>query len=89
MRLLDYFRSTRNTNSASTAKDRLQVIIAHERQAIRGPDYLPALRRDILEVIKRYIPVTEKQLDLHVEQEGEYEVLELNVTLPDEEKIAS
>lgn len=89
MRLLDYFKSTRNTDSASTAKDRLQVIIAHERQAMRGPDFLPALRRDILEVIKKYIPVSEKQLDLHVEQEGGYEVLELNVTLPDEEKIAS
>jgi len=89
MRLLDYFKSTRNNNSACTAKDRLQVIIAHERQALRGPDYLPALRRDILEVIKRYIPVSEKQLELHVEQEAGYEVLELNVTLPDEEKIAS
>ncbi|MEX0373933.1 cell division topological specificity factor MinE [Spiribacter pallidus] len=84
MGFLDYFRSQQKKRTASMAKDRLQVIVARERSHRDGPDYLPALQSDILEVIRRYIEVEDDAVRIQVEREGDCEVLELNVTLPEE-----
>jgi cell division topological specificity factor len=86
MSWLTYFRSTRK-NSAQTAKERLQIVIAHERANRSGPDYLPQLKKDILEVIAKYIPIEDEDVNVQVEREGECEVLELNITLPEPDVI--
>jgi cell division topological specificity factor len=86
MSWLNYFRSQRK-NSAQTAKERLQIVIAHERANRSGPDYLPQLKQDILEVIAKYIPIHDEDVNVQVEREGECEVLELNITLPEPEAI--
>ncbi|AGM41356.1 cell division topological specificity factor MinE [Spiribacter salinus M19-40] len=84
MGFLDYFRSEKK-QSASLAKERLQVIVARERTHRGGPDYLPALQQDILAVIRRYIAVEDDAVRIQVEREGDCEVLELNVTLPEDD----
>lgn len=81
MSFLDYFRSERRA-SASVAKERLQVIVARERSGRGGPDYLPALQNEILEVIQRYTSVDDDAVKIQVERDGDCEVLEVNVTLP-------
>ena len=83
MRLLDYFRLSRE-KTAHTAKERLKVIIAHERAYRNGPDYLPKLRDEILLVIRKYIPVMDEQVKFKLERDGDCEVLELNVMIPEE-----
>jgi cell division topological specificity factor len=86
MSLLDYFRS-KKTNTASTAKERLQIIVAHERNRRSGPDYLPQLERDILEVIRKYVDIPADQIAVSLEQRSDQlSVLELNVTFPDEKR---
>lgn len=84
MSWLDYLHATRK-NTAQTAKERLQVVIAHERAYRNGPDFLPKLRDEIMEVIRKYIPVVDEQVKFQLEQEGDYEVLELNVTIPEDQ----
>jgi cell division topological specificity factor len=81
MRLLNYFRSSKH-NSAAQAKERLQVIIAHGRSERNAPDYLPRLQMELLEVIKKYVQVDQESVKVNVEHEGNYEILELNITLP-------
>ncbi len=85
MRWLDYFRSSQK-NTAQLAKERLQIVIAHERANRSGPDYLPKLKQEILDVIRKYVPVIEEQVKVQVEREGDCEILELNVTLPESEE---
>ncbi len=86
MGFFDYFRSTRHPASAAVAKERLQIIVAHERGGRhRSPDYLPALKRELLEVVRKYVPVDQDQIKVHLDRDGECEVLELNIMLPDEE----
>ena len=81
----NFFRASPN-KSAALAKERLQIIVAHERGSRRGsPDYLPALKKELLEVVRKYVPVDPSQIKVHLDREGGYEVLELNITLPDEE----
>jgi cell division topological specificity factor len=86
MSLLDYFRSAKK-NTASTAKERLQIIVAHERRRRTSPDYLPQLERDILEVIRRYVDIADDQVSVTLEKSSdELSVLELNVTFPEEKR---
>ncbi|MDP5206655.1 cell division topological specificity factor MinE [Alishewanella sp. SMS9] len=86
MAKIDYFRSTKK-NTASTAKERLQIIVAHERKRRSGPDYLPQMERDILEVIRKYVDIPADQIAVSLEQRSdELSVLELNVTFPDDKR---
>ncbi|MGA7983401.1 MAG: cell division topological specificity factor MinE [Chromatiaceae bacterium] len=83
MGLLDYFRSTRPKGSASVAKERLQILVAHDRSARHRPSYLPKLQREILEVIRKYVEVDMSSVSVNYEQEDSREILELNIILPD------
>ncbi len=82
MKLLDFFRS-RPKNTASVATERLRIIVAQERAQNGRPDYLPLLRREILEVIRKYVNVDPDAIDIHVDRDGDNEVLELSVALPE------
>src|SRR6185437_2395832 len=79
--LLALFRRT--PSSASVAKERLRIIVAQERSARGGPDYLPLLRREILQVIHKYVNVDPEAVQINLEQEEGHEVLELSVALPE------
>ena len=83
MSFLDYFRSKKKS-TASVAKERLQIIVAHERGTKDQPDYLPALQRDIMQVIRKYVAISEDMVAVSLDQNDECAVLELNITLPDE-----
>ena len=78
------FLKNRDEGSAKLAKDRLQVLIAHERSDREGPDYLPQLKQDILEVIKRYVKVGDESLTVQLETQADCDILELNITLPED-----
>lgn len=82
MGLLDLFRS-RPKNTAALAKQRLQIIIAQGRAERGGPDYLPMLKRELLEVIRKYVHVDPDAVEVNLASEGDHEVLEMNVILPD------
>ncbi len=82
MSLLDYLRR-RTQPTAQLAKERLQIILAREHMDRAGPDYLPALKRDILEVIAKYVKVDLDQVKVHLDKDGNTEILELNIVLPE------
>ena len=73
--------------SASVAKERLQIIVAHERTARDQPDYLPALQRDLVAVISKYVPITDDMVSVALDQNEDCAVLELNITLPEPETV--
>lgn len=83
MSFLSYFLGKR-TQSASIAKERLKITLAHER-AGRGhaADYLPALKEELLAVIEKYVHIERDQITVNLESHDDYDVLELNVVLPE------
>ena len=85
MSIFSYLRR-RNNTAASVAKERLQIIISHERTQRNTPDYLPKLQEEILAVIAKYIPINRDQVRVNLERLGGSSVLELNVNMPDEVK---
>ncbi|MGZ8218293.1 cell division topological specificity factor MinE [Methylomagnum sp.] len=83
MGLMDYFRSSR-PSTAAIAKERLQILVAHERSERHKPDYLPALQKELLDVIRKYVNIEQDAITMTMEQDENREVLELNIILPDE-----
>ncbi|WP_225763208.1 cell division topological specificity factor MinE [Stenotrophomonas sp. Marseille-Q4652] len=81
MGLFDFLKT--KTTSAETAKNRLQIIIAQERSQRGGPDYLPLLQRELLEVIKKYVNIDVDAVKVDLVKDGEHDVLDISVALPE------
>lgn len=70
--------------TASIAKERLQLIIAHERSDSGSkPDFLPDLQKELIAVISKYVSVNPDDIKVSLEKQGNYEVLEVNIVLPE------
>ncbi|MDR6842374.1 cell division topological specificity factor MinE [Pseudoxanthomonas sacheonensis] len=79
MGLFDFLKPKKET--ASIARDRLRIIVAQERTTRGGPDYLPMLQRELLEVIKKYVNVDADAVNVKLIKEGEHDVLDISVSL--------
>lgn len=71
--------------SASVAKERLQIILAHERtsRSLNQPDYLPELQRDLVAVLSKYVKINPDDIKVHLERQDNLEVLEVKIELPE------
>ena len=84
MSLLDYLRRKRKP-TANVAKERLQIILAREHAGRHEPDYLPALKQELLEVVAKYVRIDPEAIKVNLERDGDCEILELNIALPEDE----
>ncbi len=71
--------------TASVAKERLQIILAHERagRSAAEPDYLPALQRELVAVIGKYIRINPDDIKVQLERQDNLDVLEVKIELPE------
>ena len=70
--------------TASVAKERLQIILAHERTGRSGAaDYLPALQRELVAVISKYVSIRPEDIRVNLEKQDNFEVLEVKIELPE------
>jgi cell division topological specificity factor len=71
--------------TASVAKERLQMILMHERSGRNAaePDYLPDLQRELIAVISKYIKINPADIKVNLERQDNMEVLELKIELPE------
>ncbi|MCQ4348736.1 cell division topological specificity factor MinE [Pseudomonas stutzeri] len=83
MSIFDFLLARKKTSSASIAKERLQIIVAHERGNRGQPDYLPALQEELIAVIRKYVNIEQDQVQVALENQGTCSILELNITLPE------
>jgi cell division topological specificity factor len=68
--------------SAKFAKERLQIIISHERNNRDKPDYFAAMQQDLLDVIAKYVAINKEDVRVELDRKEGCSVLELNVILP-------
>ncbi len=76
MSLIDRFLG--KNNSASVARDRLMVTLAKERASNAFP-YMEDMKRDIIEVIKKYTQV--KDVTITTDKNQDIDVIEIDVSL--------
>lgn len=82
MALFDFLKPKKSP-SASIAKERLRIIVAQERSHRGAPDYLPLLQRELLEVIRKYVSVDTDAVKVEMAKDGDHDVLDISVALPD------
>lgn len=72
-------------NTAEIARNRLSLLIAHERDAnTPAADFLPALQQELLQVISKYVSVNLDDIKVHLDKQANFEVLEVNIVLPEQ-----
>jgi len=82
------FLFNKQPKTASAAKERLQIIIARERNGRAGPDFLPALHQELIAVIPKYVKVNPEDIKISLNSQGNLEVLDVNVVLPEDMEVA-
>jgi cell division topological specificity factor len=84
MSLLSFLAGEKK-QTAGVAKERLQIILAHERSGRHAaePDYLPDLQRELLVVISKYIKINVEDIKVNLERQDNLEVLEVKIELPE------
>ncbi len=80
MRLLDFLFPERR-NTALIARDRLKIVLAHERASRDAPDFLGPLQKDLIEVVGRYVELRDDMLRVNLGRSGDISMLEINVEL--------
>ncbi len=81
MAILDYLLRKRKKPSAAVAKERLQIILAHENSNQSGPDYLPELKQELLQVISKYTQINLEEISVNLDKDDGCDILEVNVVL--------
>lgn len=68
--------------SASIAKERLQIVVSHQRMEGGDVDFLPKMRHELLAVISKYVKINQEQINVQLQRNGNCSILELNIMLP-------
>ena len=80
MRLLNYLFSP-HRHSAAIAKERLKIVLAHERAGRHAPDFLPKLQKELIDVVGRYVTIRDDMIRVNLGKQGETSLLEINIEL--------
>jgi len=68
--------------TATVARERLKIILAHERSGRDSPDYLPQLQQELVAVISKYVKIDPKDIKVHLDRQDTLEVLEVKIEMP-------
>jgi len=82
MSLFALFRRRRAAEPAATARERLNFLLAHERVDRAAPDYLPLIKREILEVLAKHIQVGGDEVEVRLARGADATIIEVSVVLP-------
>ena len=80
MGLLNLFFSP-HRHSAAIAKERLKIVLAHERAGRSAPDFLPKLQKELIDVVGRYVEIRDDMIRVNLGKQGETSTLEINIEI--------
>ena len=72
----------RRTGSAPVARERLQILLAHERGALGQPDLVGILREEILAVVSRHVSLDPDKVMVKMDRSKSVSTLEVDIELP-------
>jgi cell division topological specificity factor len=81
---MSFFSFFHRNRSAPVARDRLQVLLAHERALSGRPDLAAVLQQEILAVIARHIPIDRDKVVVRLDRGDQVSTLEIDIEMPDE-----
>jgi len=72
----------RTPSSAPVARERLQILLAHERGARGQPDLLMSLREEILAVVSRHMTIDPDKVQVRMDRGKKVSTLEVDIEVP-------
>ena len=82
IRIIEKIFKQKKQTSASIAKERLQIIVSHERAKQNSPEFISKLQQELVNVIAKYVHINPDDVKVDLGQTDKCSVLELNITLP-------
>jgi cell division topological specificity factor len=83
MSWIDFFRGKRKEPaSAAAAKERLQIVLAHERIGRTREDFLPKLQQELVAVVARYVAIDPGKVNVNLDRGGDMSTLAIEIELP-------
>ncbi|WP_134499318.1 cell division topological specificity factor MinE [Microvirga pakistanensis] len=87
MSLMSFFN---RRTSAPVARERLQILLAHERGIVGGkPDLIAQLREEILAVVRRHVAVEHQNVQVKMNRDADISTLEIEVEIPGPTPVAA
>jgi cell division topological specificity factor len=80
MSLFGFFN--RKTTSAPMARERLQVLLAHERSTVGHSDLVAKLREEILAVIAKHVQIDSEKVVVKMDRGDTVSTLEVDIEIP-------
>lgn len=81
--IADLFRARKpEPATASQAKERLQIVLAHERIGRTREDFLPKLQQEIIAVVARYVAIDPNRVNVSLDRGGDMSTLAIEIDLP-------
>lgn len=84
---LKFLGLSSNRRSANIARERLQIVLSHQRVEGGDEDFLPKLRNELMAVISKYVKIDADQINVQLQRSESCSILELNITLPTEQTV--
>jgi cell division topological specificity factor len=79
---MNLFKLLRRTGSAPVARERLQILLAHERRSAKEPELLEVLREEILKVISKHVRLDPDRLQIRMDRGKTVSTLAVDVEIP-------
>ena len=79
MNLLSLFR---RRGSAPVARERLQILLAHERKSVGQPDLLDILREEIISAVARHVSLDPEKIQIKMDRGEPVSMLEVDIEIP-------
>ena len=76
------FKSGEQTTARESAKQRLHLVLINDRAGRSTPDFMPKLRQDIIEVLKKYVPIaSDEDVEIKIANQDNTSIMEMSVSL--------
>ena len=79
---MSLFRFFKSRGTAPVARERLQILLAHERVALGPRDLVAILRDELLATVARHIEIDPEKLSVKMDRTGAFSTLEIDVEIP-------
>ena len=82
MTLFRFFARRATPSTAPVARERLQILLAHERAVAGGSDLMATLKEEILGVIGRHFPLERDKVKVKLDRGDAFSTLEIDIEVP-------
>ena len=86
---MNWFAPFARRRSASVARERLQILLTHERGADGQPDLIPLLREEVLAVVAKHVAIEPDKVQVKIERGKGVSLLEIDIEIPSLPAIAT